>query len=70
MDLRTLTKIIFTISINQILISSYCVQVVKTGKSDFLISRLVHMAAGILFLGITPSRPMKISYELKLSMTT
>ncbi|CAQ55424.1 putative phage related protein [Wolbachia endosymbiont of Culex quinquefasciatus JHB] len=34
----------------------------KIGKSDFLISWLVHMAAGVSFLGMTPSRPLKIFY--------
>ncbi|BET37326.1 MULTISPECIES: AAA family ATPase [Wolbachia] len=34
----------------------------KIGKSDFLISWLVHMAGGISFLGMTPSRPLKILY--------
>jgi len=34
----------------------------KIGKSDFLISWLVHMAAGVPFLGMTPSRPLKIFY--------
>ena len=34
----------------------------KIGKSDFLISWLVHMAAGVSFLGMTPSQPMKIFY--------
>lgn len=34
----------------------------KIGKSDFLISWFVHMAAGVSFLGMTPSRPMKIFY--------
>ncbi|WP_264686600.1 AAA family ATPase [Wolbachia endosymbiont (group B) of Rhopobota naevana] len=34
----------------------------KIGKSDFLISWLVHMAAGRSFLGMTPSRPLKIFY--------
>ena len=32
----------------------------KIGKSDFLISWLMHMAAGVSFLGMTPSRPMKV----------
>ena len=31
----------------------------KIGKSDFLISWLIHMAAGISFLGMTPNRPIK-----------
>ncbi|MDN5248419.1 MAG: AAA family ATPase [Wolbachia endosymbiont of Tyrophagus putrescentiae] len=34
----------------------------KIGKSDFLISWLVHMAAGVSFLGMAPSRPLKIFY--------
>ncbi|WCR54476.1 MAG: hypothetical protein PG981_001498 [Wolbachia endosymbiont of Ctenocephalides orientis wCori] len=34
----------------------------KIGKSDFLISWLVHMADGVSFLGMAPSRPMKIFY--------
>ncbi|WP_425386592.1 AAA family ATPase [Wolbachia endosymbiont (group A) of Barypeithes pellucidus] len=32
----------------------------KIGKSDFLISWLMHMAAGVSFLGMTPSKPMKV----------
>ncbi|WP_341810101.1 MULTISPECIES: AAA family ATPase [unclassified Wolbachia] len=34
----------------------------KIGKSDFLISWLVCMAAGVSFLSMTPSRPLKIFY--------
>jgi AAA domain len=34
----------------------------KVGKSDFLISMLVHMAAGISFLGFAPPRPLRIFY--------
>ena len=34
----------------------------KVGKSDFLISWLVHMAAGVPFLGFTPSRPLRVFY--------
>nr|WP_279327577.1 AAA family ATPase [Chelativorans petroleitrophicus] len=34
----------------------------KVGKSDFLISLLVHMAAGVPFLGFAPSRPLRIFY--------
>ena len=34
----------------------------KVGKSDFLISMLVHMAAGVPFLGFTPPRPMRVFY--------
>ncbi|MDP2358367.1 MAG: AAA family ATPase [Beijerinckiaceae bacterium] len=34
----------------------------KVGKSDFLISLLVHMAAGTPFLGFTPPRPMRVFY--------
>ena len=34
----------------------------KVGKSDFLISWLVHMAAGVPFLGFAPPRPLRIFY--------
>jgi hypothetical protein len=34
----------------------------KVGKSDLLITWLVHMAAGVPFLGFTPSRPLRIFY--------
>ncbi|MDO5703456.1 MAG: AAA family ATPase [Paracoccus sp. (in: a-proteobacteria)] len=34
----------------------------KVGKSDFLISWLVHMAAGVPFLGFTPPRPLGVFY--------
>lgn len=34
----------------------------KVGKSDFLISLLVHMAAGAPFLGFTPPRPLRVFY--------
>ncbi len=34
----------------------------KVGKSDFLISWLVHMAAGVPFLGFTPQHPLRIFY--------
>ncbi len=34
----------------------------KVGKSDLLVSWLVHMAAGIPFLGFTPPRPLRIFY--------
>ena len=34
----------------------------KVGKSDFLISLLVHMAAGVPFLGFTPPRALRIFY--------
>ena len=34
----------------------------KVGKSDFLLHLLAHMAAGEPFLGMTPSRPLKIFY--------
>src|SRR5690606_6966385 len=34
----------------------------EVGKSDFLISLLVHMAAGVPFLGFAPSRPLRIFY--------
>ncbi len=34
----------------------------KVGKSDFLISLLAHMAAGVPFLGFTPPRAMRVFY--------
>lgn len=34
----------------------------KVGKSDFVLSLLVHMAAGEAFLGFGPSRPLRILY--------
>jgi hypothetical protein len=34
----------------------------KVGKSDFLISLLVNMAAGVPFLAFAPSRPLRIFY--------
>ncbi len=34
----------------------------KVGKSDLLISWLVHMAAGVSFLGFAPPRPLRIFY--------
>ncbi len=34
----------------------------KVGKSDFLISLLAHMSAGVTFLGFTPPRPLRIFY--------
>jgi hypothetical protein len=34
----------------------------KVGKSDFLISWLVHMAAGVPFLGFTLPRPLRVFY--------
>ena len=34
----------------------------KVGKSDLLISWLVHMSAGVPFLGFTPPRPLRIFY--------
>ena len=34
----------------------------KVGKSDFLISWLVHMAAGEPFLGFAPPRPLRVFY--------
>ena len=34
----------------------------KVGKSDFLISWLVHMAAGVPFLGFTPPKPLRVFY--------
>lgn len=34
----------------------------KVGKSDFLISLLVHVAAGVPFLGFAPPRPLRVFY--------
>jgi hypothetical protein len=34
----------------------------KVGKSDFLLSWLTHMAAGVPFLGMRPSRPLRVFY--------
>ena len=34
----------------------------KIGKSDFLLNWLLHMAAGLPFLGMTPSRPLRVAY--------
>ncbi|WP_264336152.1 MULTISPECIES: AAA family ATPase [unclassified Wolbachia] len=34
----------------------------KIGKSNFLLSMLVHLAAGVSFLGMKPARPLKIFY--------
>lgn len=34
----------------------------KVGKSDFLLSWLIHMAAGVPFLGMSPSRPLLVFY--------
>ena len=34
----------------------------KVGKSDFLLSLLAHMAAGVPFLGMKPPRPLRIFY--------
>lgn len=34
----------------------------KVGKSDFMLSWLCHMAAGIPFMGMTPPRPLRIFY--------
>jgi AAA domain len=34
----------------------------KVGKSDLALSMLVHMAAGVPFLGFTPERPLRIFY--------
>ncbi len=34
----------------------------KVGKSDFLVSLLAHMAAGVPFLGFAPARPLRIFY--------
>jgi putative DNA primase/helicase len=34
----------------------------KVGKSDFLISWLIHMAAGVPFLDMVPKRPLRVFY--------
>ena len=34
----------------------------KIGKSDFLLAWLTHMAAGVEFLGMRPSRPLRVFY--------
>ena len=34
----------------------------KVGKSDFLLSWLTHMAAGLPFLGMKPPRPLRVFY--------
>ena len=34
----------------------------KVGKSDFIISLLTHMAAGVPFIGLSPSRPLRVFY--------
>jgi hypothetical protein len=34
----------------------------KVGKSDLLLSWLMHMAAGVPFLGMTPARPLRVFY--------
>lgn len=34
----------------------------KVGKSDFMLSWLCHMAAGIPFMGMTPPRPLRVFY--------
>lgn len=34
----------------------------KVGKSDFLLSWLAHMAAGAVFLGMQPPRPLRVFY--------
>lgn len=34
----------------------------KDGKSDFLLSLLAHMAAGVSFLGMKPLRSLRIFY--------
>jgi hypothetical protein len=34
----------------------------KVGKSDFLLAWLTHMAAGATFLGMTPTRPLRVFY--------
>lgn len=34
----------------------------KVGKSSFLLSLLIHLSAGVSFLGMKPARPLKIFY--------
>ena len=34
----------------------------KVGKSDFIISLLTHMAAGVPFIGLSPPRPLRVFY--------
>lgn len=34
----------------------------KVGKTDFLLAWLTHMAAGLSFLGMAPTRPMKVFF--------
>ncbi len=34
----------------------------KVGKSDFILSWLMHMAAGIEFMGMKPARPLRVFY--------
>ncbi|NBO82486.1 MAG: hypothetical protein EBU75_06545 [Betaproteobacteria bacterium] len=34
----------------------------KVGKSDFLLSWLAHMAAGLTFLEMVPARPLRVAY--------
>jgi hypothetical protein len=34
----------------------------KVGKSDFLLAWLIHMAAGTVFLGMRPPRPLRVFY--------
>lgn len=34
----------------------------KVGKSDFILSWLMHMAAGVEFMGMKPPRPLKVFY--------
>lgn len=34
----------------------------KVGKSDFILSWLLHMAAGVDFMGMRPARPLRIFY--------
>ena len=34
----------------------------KVGKSDFMLTWLMHMAAGVEFMGMAPPRPLRIFY--------
>ena len=34
----------------------------KVGKTDFLMTWMVHMAAGSPFLGMNPAKPLKVFY--------
>jgi phage/plasmid primase-like uncharacterized protein len=34
----------------------------KVGKSDFILSWLMHMAAGVEFMGMKPARPLRVFY--------